>query len=158
MKPRLYMETTIPSVLTARPSKLIKARAQQEDTKLWWAQMADRYQIFVSEVVHFEAAEGEKAKAFERLAIVESFPFLPITDAVIELGDAIEKLGVIPAACANDAVHLAMAAVHKMDILLTWNMKHICNGYLFQRFSTVCQLSGHQMPMIVTPSQLLEMP
>ncbi len=45
MKPRLYMETTIPSLLTARPSKQIKARAQQEAAKLWWEKMSDRYSM-----------------------------------------------------------------------------------------------------------------
>ncbi|MBL9179060.1 MAG: type II toxin-antitoxin system VapC family toxin [Verrucomicrobiaceae bacterium] len=146
MKPRLYMETTIPSLLTARPSRLIKARAQQEDTRLWWDKMADRYQIYVSDVVHQEAAVGEKQKAFERLAIVEAFPFLQVTNEVTQLAEAIELLGVIPEPCANDAAHLALSVVHKMDYLLTWNMKHICSPISSSVFALSASSQAIQCP------------
>lgn len=158
MKPRLYMETTIPSLLTARPSKQVNARAQQEAAKLWWDKMSDHYSIYVSEVVHKEAAIGEKTKAHERLVLIESFPFLPITDEVVRLADAIMKLGAIPDQCTADAYHLSLSAVHKMDILLTNNMKHICNAHLRPRFEVLCELAGHQMPVICTPDHLLQMP
>ena len=152
------METTIPSLLTARPSKQVEARAAQLTAKLWWEKMADRYSIFVSEIVHQEAAIGERSKSQQRLVIIESFPFLEINDDVTRLADAIMQLGAIPDQCTADAYHLALAAVHKMDFLLTNNMKHICNAHLMPKFRSLCVLAGHTMPAICTPDQLLQMP
>ncbi len=158
MKPRLYMETTIPSLLTARPSKLIKARAQQEAAREWWEKAAHLYQIYCSEVVLAEVRGGEAQKAAEREAIVTQFPFLPVTAEVERLAEAILNIGVIPHGSAADATHLALAAVHKMDYLFTNNMKHICNMQLKPRFEAVCKLANYAFPIICNPEQILAMP
>ena len=158
MKPRLYMETTIPSLLTARPSKLIKARAQQETALEWWEKAAHRYQIFSSALVLEEISRGEPAKAAERAAIVTTFPSLDVNYEVTELAEAIFRLSVIPEGSRADATHLALTAVHRMDFLLTNNMKHICNPVLKDRFAAVCKISGHPFPIIINPESILALP
>lgn len=155
MKPRLYLETTIPSVLTARPGKLPETIAMQDSTRKWWAARLHDFGIFISAEVIREAAGGDAEMAAARLEVVKPFAILPITDAVLRLRDGIMRLGFIPPKAAADAVHLAVAACHSMDFLLTWNCTHINNGEHEKSLRRVCWAFGYELPVIVTPNELM---
>ena len=58
----------------------------------------------------------------------------------------------IPEAAATDAAHIAIAAVHKMD--LTWNCVHIANAIIARRVASVCRLHGFECPVICTLEEL----
>ena len=66
MKPRVYLETSILSYLTALPSRDIVRAAHQQITLEWWEQR-DRFELFVSEAVLAEARRGDQAAASRRL-------------------------------------------------------------------------------------------
>lgn len=68
MKPTVYVETTIPSYLVARASKLPRLQADQATTRQWWSQHAADFDMFVSDVVIREVRRGDAAMAEERLA------------------------------------------------------------------------------------------
>ena len=70
MKPRLYIETTIPSYLTSRPSRDIITAGHQQTTKLWWEKRKDKFEIFISQLVLDEASQGDPNAAAERLSIL----------------------------------------------------------------------------------------
>lgn len=155
MKSRLYMETTIPSVLTARPSKLPSTVAMQQSTKFWWERRLSDFEIYISAEVIREASAGDSERARARLQVLESFTILPLTAAVIQLRDAIMNLGFIPPKAAADALHLAVSAAHGMDFLLTWNCAHINNGEHEKILQRICWAHGTELPVIVTPDQLM---
>lgn len=121
MKPRLYLETTIPSYLVARPSREAIMRGQQAATWKWWEDRRNVCDLFVSEFVDLEAGRGDAQMAAARLAAIGRLPRLPATEGVRELAATILETGLIPAKAEVDAFHIAVAAVHGMDILLTWN-------------------------------------
>ncbi len=63
----VYIETSIPSYLTARPSRDVRSAAWQQITAQWWEEARDQYEIFTSELVVSEAAEGHPEAAERRL-------------------------------------------------------------------------------------------
>lgn len=153
--PKLYLETTIPSYLTSRRSRDLRLAADQEATEEWWETKRHEYDLFTSEVVEAEVAEGDPAMAVARLRVLEGIPRLPAESEVDELIEDLLSSGVIPKVAAPDASHIALAAVHAMDFLLTWNCKHINNPHLVRRIERACSERGLDCPVICTPEELL---
>jgi len=117
MKPRLYLETTIPSYLTSRPSRDLIIASHQQITSDWWETRKGGFRLFISQLVIDEAGGGDPAAARERLKTLQHLPLLDITPEVAELAAAILDSGIIPRKAATDAAHIAIAAVHGMDFL-----------------------------------------
>lgn len=158
MKPKVYLETTIPSLLTAWPSRDLIIAADQQVTKEWWRTRRADFELFVSQVVLDEAAEGDKAAASERLAQIERLPVLEVNADVERVARTVLKTGLIPAKASNDALHLAVAAVHRMHFLLTWNCRHLANAAIGGELAAACQQAGFEMPVICTPRALIVKP
>jgi hypothetical protein len=82
-------------------------------------------------------------------------PVLGITEDTEALAQAILSIGVIPPRAIRDAAHIAVAAVHEIDYLLTWNCRHMANAQVTRRISRVCDRLGRRMPTICTPEELM---
>ena len=156
MKPRLYLETTIPSYLVARRSVQARISADQQTTQEWWDFRRAEYDVFISELVLDESASGEPVMAAARLEKLAGLPQLDQTRAVDLLAQRIIERGIIPLSAAPDATHIALAAVHAMNFLLTWNCKHIANAFHRRRLETLCRETGFECPLICTPAALVE--
>jgi hypothetical protein len=155
MKKKLYLETTVPSYLAARPSSDLIVAGHQQITRQWWEKRKCDFDIYVSQFVVDEASSGDKAMAQRRLEIIKGFSLLDITEDVTDLAEAIIKKGAIPAKSATDAAHIAVASVHSMDFLMTWNCAHIANAEIFFAVSDVCKAQGFECPIICTPEELM---
>ena len=155
MKPKVYLETTIPSLLTAWPSRDLIIAGDQQITKEWWRTRRGDFELFVSQVVLDEAAEGDKAAASARLAEVQGLPVLEVNGDVERVARTVLQTGLIPAKASNDALHLAVAAVHRMHFLLTWNCRHLANAAIGGQLAAACQEAGFGMPVICTPRELI---
>ena len=123
--PRLYVETTIPSYLTARPSKDLRLAANQQTTREWWDTRRHEYDLFISEVVLDEAADGDPEFTARRLTLLNGIARLQASEVADALVARLLDEQIIPAVAAPDAAHVAIAAAHSMDFLLTWNCTHI---------------------------------
>ncbi len=155
MKPLLYLETTIPSYLTSRPSRDLIVAARQQITHDWWLERRAYFRIFVSQIVLDEAAEGDKEAAAARLSYMEGFPLLAINEEVIHLTQVLLRKRVLPKKATRDAGHIAVSAVHGVDFLLTWNCTHLANAEIFDSVGAVCRNGGYKCPVICTPVELL---
>jgi len=102
-----------------------------------------------------EIAQGERAMADARLDLMRGIPLLEITDDVASLTKDLLAKGIVPAKASSDAVHIAVAAVHKMDFLVTWNFKHIANPHIRERLRLAVASFGSALPVICTPEELL---
>jgi hypothetical protein len=149
MKPKVYLETTIPSLLVARPSRDLIMAADQQTTLEWWKTRRARFQLFVSELVLEESSKGDRALAAQRLATVAQCQVLKVTETAQSLTMALLASGLIPGKAAVDAAHIAVAAVNGMDFMLTWNCRHIANAM------TVDRVRGFPAPVICTPYELM---
>ncbi len=120
-KRSVYLETSVIGYATSRPSRDLVVAARQQITREWFAGGGEAYELFVSQLVIREASSGDEDAAAERLGLVEGIALLAITDAAGELAAGLVDEGGVPAHAGEDALHIAVAAVHGVDFLLTWN-------------------------------------
>ncbi len=151
-KPKIYVESSVVSYLTARPSQDIVVRARQELTRRWW-ERRNRYALFVSNTVLEEIGEGDTAAAKKRLEITKEMPLLPLTQAIEFLAEALVDTKAVPKKCEVDAEHIAYAAVHGMDFLITWNQKHIATDQKHKMIEAVIEENGFRPPKLLTPER-----
>jgi predicted nucleic acid-binding protein len=155
MKAKLYLESTVPSYLVARQSRDIVTAGHQATTREWWEKRRDDFHIFVSEVVVAEVSRGEKAMADLRLGVIKDFPRLAVTDEVKELAQSLIVSGGLPKKAVNDAAHIALAAVHEMHFLMTWNCRHIANAEMLRKVQSICRAHSTNCPVVCTPEELM---
>ena len=155
MKPTVYIETTIPSLLTAWPNRDLQVAAQQVTTREWWEKRRQAFDLYVSQEVLKEAARGDANAVRSRLAALTECKVLAATDMAEALTERILSTGLIPSRAASDAVHIGYAAAHGMDFLLTWNCRHILNKVIERRLAGVCATMGLSLPVLCTPSELM---
>ena len=156
MKPKLYLETTIPSYLTAWPSRDLIVAGHQQITKEWWQRRRDDFDFHISQLVLDEAADGDQQAAIDRLAVMAGFTVLQLTNEARELAKLLLRAAALPRKAATDAAHIAVAATSGMHFLLTWNCTHINNAAMLTSIEQVCSQAGYQCPVICTPEELME--
>jgi predicted nucleic acid-binding protein len=154
MAPRLYLETSMISYLVGRPSRDAITQGNQQLTREWWTTRRSEYELFVSELVVREAEIGDLGQA--RLAIIEPLTILSIPEEAERLAPSLLRAAGLAPNAATDALHIALAAVHGMHFLLTWNCKHIANAAIRRAVERHCRLAGYEPPVICTPQELQE--
>ena len=141
----MYVETSVVSYLTARPSRDIVVAGHQEVTREWWENRRLGFSVYISPLVVREAQDGDPEAARRRVAAMEDLPLLDVTDAAVALGEELVTQNVIARKSVADAFHIAIAAVHGMDYLVTWNMSHIANAELRPQIEAVCRDEGYDL-------------
>ncbi len=155
MKSKVYIETSVASYLTARMSRDLIVAGHQQITQEWWDKRKGDFDIYVSQLVVREAGGGDPDAAQRRLSVLENIRSLEMNQQVIELANAFVRERALPTTAAEDAVHIAVATVHEMDYLLTWNCKHIANAEIRKAINKACRKAGYTVPTICTPEELL---
>jgi len=153
MKQSVYVETTVPSYLTAWPSQNVIRAGEQQTTKIWWARRSE-YELRVSSLVIAECKAGDAEAAAARIAALEGILLLEVTREAEVLGGILLREVPLPEKAATDALHVALAAVNGIQYLLTWNCTHIANAVLRPRIEAVCRKCGYEPPVICTPQEL----
>ncbi len=138
----VYIETSIVSYLTARPSHDLLTAACQQATRDWWEKLRSGYELFTSELVVAEARRGDPGAAEKRLDTLRSIPELRITDEAKGLAKTLVIGRAVPRKAEADALHIAVAAVHEIDLLITWNCRHIDNPVAKPGVRFVCEKAG----------------
>lgn len=156
MKPKVYIETSVISYLTARPSRDILVAANQQVTHEWWQDRREKFDLYVSQLVEQEASAGDSEAVSKRQQALTNCGFLNITPEAVALASRFIEQNAIPKQAAEDALHVAVAAVNGMDYLLTWNFKHIANAAMRANVELVCRLNGYEPPVICSPMELME--
>ena len=154
MKRKVYIETSVISYLTARPSKTIIGAAHQQITTAWW-EKRNNYELFISESVLMECSAGDPVAANKRLEIVKNIPLLLINEDTLKIAQVFLDRKIIPEKAAEDGLHIAIATIHRVDYLLTWNCKHIANPEIQRNIARYLDEIGLYLPFICTPEELL---
>jgi len=123
-------------------------------TRQWWEQRREKYHLFISHYVLDEAARGDAHAAQKRAAIVSDLVLLKVDEEVLRLAQLIVADGIMPARAATDAGHMAVAARHGMDFLITWNCAHIANAEIARKVRSIVHEAGYELPLICTPDEL----
>ena len=156
MKPKVYIETTVISYLTARPSRDVVVAGHQETTREWWRTCRDRFELIASQLVLGEASAGDPEFARRRLELLSELLLVGVTKESSALAQDLIAAGAIPSKAAQDALHLGVAVTNGAAYLVTWNCKHLANAALRIKIEEVCRSVGYEPVIICTPEELLE--
>src|SRR5438445_8567856 len=151
---RIYIESTIPTYVVARPARDLLQAARQQLARDWWDLKRQQHELFTSQVVLDEIAAGEREMAKRRLELIAGLTVLDLTPDAETLADRILHSGLLPVTADGDAAHIALATVHKLDILLTWNCRHIANAAIQSRLRDLAEESGFALPVLCTLDEL----
>ena len=154
MKPKVYLETSFLSFLTARPTRDVVTAAMIAQSKEWWAMERDNFDLFVSNIVVSEAAAGDTAAARRRLETLKQIEAIEADAEAHTLAEEFLRGMALPPNAADDALHIAIAAVRQLDYLLTWNCRHIANAVARPKLENLCLSKGFYCPIICTPPEL----
>ncbi len=150
-KPTVYVETSIISFLTSRPSRDLSIWWYQQTTRDWWETSRENFQLYISYPVYIEISQGDVSASALRLEAVRGIELLRTTSEVEDLAQELLESHSLPAKAATDALHIAIAACYGMDFLLTWNCKHIANPFSERLFQKIITQNGYRYPVITTP-------
>ena len=154
MKRKIYVETSVISYLTARPSREIIGAAHQQITSTWWAHRHD-YELLVSRAVWQECAAGDREASDRRLAALTGMTMLAVTEDMVRMAEELIVSDIVPEKAFEDALHIAIATLHRVDFLLTWNCRHIANPIIQEKIAAYLEQRGLFLPLICTPEELL---
>jgi predicted nucleic acid-binding protein len=156
MKPLVYIEASVISYLTARPLGDPIKNTWQSVTQQWWATKLDTVTSCISPYVIQEIQGGDANAAKERLDAVRALAVLETNTEIEAIADYLLLGGGLPQKARLDALHIACAAYHSVNILLTWNFKHIANPVQLPIMRGLCAAKGYRLPELVSPLEMLE--
>ncbi len=151
----VYIETTIPSYLGAHPSRQEPMAAHQKATHFWWKTERQHFLLYTSQLVRVEASRGDSDAAARRKVYLDPLPDLDVPLETEALADSLIKLLRIPPKAEADATHLALAILHQITYLLTWNCTHLANPVLQKDLIDYCNYHQLHIPVICTPELLI---
>ncbi len=154
-KKRVYVESSVISYLTARPSTDIVKLTKQTQTRMWW-ELRGEWELFISPAVIKEILRGDQGAARKRLDAVDGLPSLSNTKEMDALAGGLIQDGILPGKANLDALHIAIAALSGMDYLVTWNQKHIFNLDRIESLYAAIRRRGYVPPVMVRPDYFLE--
>ncbi len=151
----VYIETSIVSHATARPSSDINIATLQMQARDWWRIERPKFDLVTSQLVINEAAAGDPSAAADRLKLLAGVPLIPITDEVRQIANALVSASLMPLKAAADALHVATAAFAGVEYLLTQNCRHIANAHTLPRVYAILAGRGYSGLLICTPAEFL---
>jgi hypothetical protein len=155
MDKSVYIESSVISYLTARPSRDLVVSAYQQITREWWQSELAKYQCFVSDFVIDEVSRGDQAAASERLKVIKTFKKIGLNETVLDLVKEYNRVLDIPSKAQLDLYHLAISVGNGMDFVLSWNFKHIANAYVREKLYEINSKLNLRTPTICTPEELI---
>jgi predicted nucleic acid-binding protein len=155
-KQKVYIETSVISYLTAKPSRDLVAAGHQKTTYDWWHKSKHKFDCYISEFVINEISSGDKEAAEKRLTVVNNVPLLEYVEEIYDLAMQYVELLNIPEKSKADAFHLATAVWFEIDYLLSWNCKHLANAVVSYKMNQFNKVNSLYIPVLCTPLELLE--
>ena len=154
MPASVYIESSVISYLTARPSRDIVTAARQAITLDWWQNQRQKYEIYISALVEEEISAGDPVAAAQRTQSVSSIPSVAVSPEAQVIAANLIASKAVPPNCVEDAMHIAIAAAQGIEYLLTWNFKHINNAVTKSLIVNVIEASGYVCPILCSPEEL----
>jgi hypothetical protein len=154
MKEKVYIETSVISYLSGRLSRDIIIVGRQEITREIWPHLAEQFDCYISSLVREEIERGDPEAANNRLAVLTDIATLTISDEARDFTKAIVENGLMPRQFTEDALHIAIATMHGVDYLLTWNFKHLNNVQTKVKIADFIEDCGYEPPQVCSPDEL----
>lgn len=156
MKLIVYIESSVISYLTSRPSADPIKSAWQAVTAQWWNTKLDQVTACISPYVIEEVSAGDPQAARQRIDMIRPLTVLDTNDEIEALADFLLLGGGLPPKARFDALHIACAAFHNVNVVMTWNFKHIANPVQLPVMRGLCAARGYRLPELVSPLEMME--
>ena len=156
MKPLVYIESSVVSYLTARASVDPIKNAWQSVTTQWWSTRLAQVTACISPYVIEEVSAGDPAAAKQRIDVIRGLNLLDTNVEIEALADFLLLGGGLPSKARFDALHIACADYHGVNVVLTWNFKHIANAVQLPVMRGLCAARGYRLPELVSPLEMME--
>jgi hypothetical protein len=154
-KPRVYIETSVISYFTARPSRDVVNIVRQAASQSL-LQATDRFEFVVSELVLAEAELGDTQAAALRLQAAQQLATVETLPQAATIATQLIEQGALPLQAYTDGVHIGLAVLHELDAIASWNFRHIASAWARSRIEHALQRMRYACPIIATPEELLE--
>ena len=155
LRQTVYLDTSIPSYLTARLSQDLLVARRQRITRIWWMRYRRYFDLCISDHVTSESTAGNPFAASRRLEVLAPIEVLSENERSLHLMECLIGGGRLPPNARADAEHISIAAVHSVRFLLTWNYKHLANNVIARNVARTCEQLGYRCPEICTPEKLM---
>lgn len=153
-RPRVFIETTIPSYyFETRTDR--RSRDWRDQTRLWFDRFAPRYELVTSDLVIAEFAAAPAAKSAHAATFFAPIHVLPEPPGFADVVRSYIRQRIMPNDARGDAGHLAMASMHAVEFILTWNCRHLANGNKDRHIRAANRKLGFDTPTISTPFELI---
>jgi predicted nucleic acid-binding protein len=125
-------------------------------------QLFEKIKLGLAICVYSDLTEGElfeapeRVKEFFRNLPEENLEIIYVTDDAVKLAKGYIDENVVGKTSFDDCVHIALATIHKVDILVSWNFKHIVNVYRIRGYNSVNLRLGYQTLEIRSPKDIIE--
>lgn len=151
---RIYLDTSVPSTYfdDRTPDR------QKATQEFWTKALSHNDELLISEIVILEIARTPiQEKREKMLELVRNLFELPQGPQVIDLARELVQANLVPAGKIEDALHLALAALHQVDVLVSWNFRHMVNLKIRKQLPLVLAKNGcfHKYE-IISPYEYFE--
>jgi len=153
---KVYIETSVVSYYTSKTNRDIVIAGHQVSTKDFWNKLITNELVpVISALVIKEASQGDIEEAKKRRDAIQGFFVLDVSKEAEELSDLLIKKHGIPTESPEDALHIAIASVEKVDFIATWNFKHINNPLTKNKIKEIIEEAGYICPVLASPEEFL---
>jgi len=153
-KPVVYIESSVISYLTSRPSRDVVIAGRQAISHDWWENHRTRFELRISILVEEEISCGDPDAARLRMGKIAGIPSLSISDEAAYIAELLQRNGAVPKGSEEDALHIGIAAAQGADYLLTWNFKHINNAETKRAIVELVESCDYVCPQLCSPEEL----
>jgi len=154
MRKSVYVETTIPSAYVSRRVD-VRSLARRQDTRDWWSRQREHYNLVTSRHVLDELMRAEFPGQAEAVRLMDPITRLDINADVIAIARVYVEEKLMPGPPdSGDAIHLAVAAYHGVDFVLTWNVQHLANPNKLEHMIVINRRLALLTPRIMMPYML----
>lgn len=146
----IYLETSVVGAY------LDKGESFRRDLTIrWWEHELGNYRAYISPLVQRELERTREPYRRSYLALIRALPQLEVTDESAILADGYLARGIFQRKYLGDALHVALASLHKIDYLVTWNFGYLANVHRQARVKLFNTAAGFFVPEVVTPEFLI---
>ncbi|MBI5747953.1 MAG: PIN domain nuclease [Nitrospinae bacterium] len=156
-KLKLYLDTSVLNFLFAEDVPELK-KITEEFFEI--VKIGKRFEVYISDVVINEITKtNDIIKRNGLLSIIEDYHLIRMPNykdvEISKLAEIYIDKGIIPKVKIEDALHIAYAVVFEMDVLLSWNFKHLANIKKEKAVLLINLENGYNYPIrIVTPMEV----
>lgn len=150
MKQSIYLETSVIGAYLDNGEPF-----RRDLTIRWWEHEMSDYRTVISPLVVRELERVPEPHRTGYLKLVAPLEQVELSDEATILADGYISRGIFHRKYIADALHVALASVHKIDYLVTWNFGHLANVRRQARVRLFNTAAGFFVPMIVTPEFLV---